>query len=149
MSETEHRTLAVMDKQKEYLEQAKHSVEASQRLLHNLEEIFAASVNLQSFIVTRKPEYGSEGNKIIDVIFEPNRSSILMTPILSSGKRSLSQFPVRLVKELEKAVLDPAHAAKLIVLSQDKFDHKYPASYEDEDENRYLFCQAILKSILT
>lgn len=149
MNEAEHRTVAVMDKYKEYLGQAAQIVEASGRLLQNLEDIFAASVNLQHFIVTRKPEYASDGNKIIDVIFQPDRSSVSMYPILSSGSKSMSSFPVRLVKELEKAVLDPAHAAKLIVLSKDKFEKKYPEMYPAVEYNRYTLCQAILKSILT
>lgn len=149
MNEAEHRTLAVMDKYKEYLSQAAQIVEASGRLLQNLDEIFAASVNLQHFIVTRKPEYDSDGNKLIDVIFQPDRSSVTMYPILSSGNKSMSSFTVRLVKELEKAVLDPAHAAKLLVLSKDKFEKKYPEMYPAVEYNRYTLCQAILKSILT
>lgn len=149
MNEAEHRTLAVMDKYKDYLEQAKQIVEASASLLKNLEDIFAASVNLQHFIVTRKPEYDSQGNQIIDVIFEPYRSNVLMTPILSHGNKGMSQFPVCLVKELEKAVLDPAHAAKLLVLPKDKFEKKYPEMYPAVEYNRYTLCQAILKSILT
>lgn len=149
MNEAEHRTLAVMDKYNGYLEHARQSVEAGARLLKNLDEIFAASVNLQHFIVTRKPEYDSQGNQLIDVVFEPDRSSVVMYPILSSGNKSMSSFTVRLVKELEKAVLDPAHAAKLLVLSKDKFEKKYPEMYPAVEYNRYTLCQAILKSILT
>ena len=149
MKETEHRTVAVMNKYNGYLEHAKQSVEAGARLLKNLDEIFAASVNLQHFIVTRKPEYDYYGNKIIDVIFEPERSFVVMNCILSNRNKSMSPFPVRLVKELEKAVLDPAHAAKLLVLSKDKFEKKYPEMYPAVEYNRYTLCQAILKSILT
>lgn len=149
MNEAGHRTIAVMDKYKGYLEQAKQSVEASERLLKNLDEIFSASVNLQHFIATHKPAYDYYGNKIIDVVFEPDRSQVIMHCILSDRNKSMSSFPVRLVKELEKAVLDPSHAAKMIVLPRDKFEKRYPEMYPALEYNRFTLCQAILKSILT
>jgi hypothetical protein len=139
----------VIDKYNEYLKQAKHATELGTLLLQNLDAIFAASVNLQHFIGTRMPECGNEGTRIIRATFKPYRSGVTMHLIISVWHTSMSSFSIGLVKELEKAVLDTAYAAKLIVVSKDKFEEKYPEMYPAVEPTRYDLYQAILKAILT
>jgi hypothetical protein len=148
MNKNDPRIASVMDKHKGYLNQAKQSVKASERLLKNLDDIFAASVNLQCYITNKKPVYDYFGNRITDCIFEPDYSTVFMVLILDGREKAGSWLPVCLVKELEKAVLDPAHAAKMIVMSKDKFDKRYPETYGVEGKDRYTLAQSILKSIL-